>query len=89
MSRPEDRIDNLLRSGRGDPLSFIPITAAVRLAVECAGRFFDDWLEKAWASLSQSVELVTALAIGHPSTNHLKKWVDSPARCLITCSILS
>lgn len=48
MSRPEDRIDNLLRSGRGDPLSFIPITAAVRLAVECAGRFFDDWLEKAW-----------------------------------------
>jgi hypothetical protein len=48
VSRPEDRIDNLLRSGRGDPLSFIPITAAVRLAVECAGRFFDDWLEKAW-----------------------------------------
>lgn len=46
-------------------------------------------LRKAWASLSQSVELVTALAIGHPSTNHLKKWVDSPARCLITCSILS
>ncbi|KAG4914236.1 hypothetical protein JHK87_051793 [Glycine soja] len=30
-------------------------------------------LRKAWASLSQSVELVTALAIGHPSTNHLKK----------------
>ncbi|KAK7375825.1 hypothetical protein VNO78_35137 [Psophocarpus tetragonolobus] len=36
-------------------------------------------LRKAWASLSQSVELVTALAMGHPSTNHLKKWVDSPA----------
>jgi len=30
-------------------------------------------LRKAWASLSQSVELVTALAIGHPSTNHLQK----------------
>jgi hypothetical protein len=29
VSRPEDRVDNQLRSGRGDPLSFIPITAAL------------------------------------------------------------